>query len=65
MKPGDIVKLKSGGPSMTVEKVGTVDSAAHTASCVWFNDEGDVWRLYRDSFAVDVLDGATATDVVG
>jgi uncharacterized protein YodC (DUF2158 family) len=42
-KVGDIVKLKSGGPKMTIEKFGTVNSNnADGIHCVWFdNVQGD------------------------
>jgi uncharacterized protein YodC (DUF2158 family) len=37
-KAGDIVQLKSGGPQMTVERVGS-SIAANALLCFWF--EGD------------------------
>lgn len=33
MKPGTVVQLKSGGPSMTV---GRVDEDRQSANCVWW-----------------------------
>ena len=33
-KPGDVVQLKSGGPTMTVDAVGDV------VGCKWFTDDG-------------------------
>lgn len=40
MKVGDVVKLKSGGPRMTIEEIGDyspMGSAGHDqAKCVWF-----------------------------
>jgi uncharacterized protein YodC (DUF2158 family) len=40
LKVGDLVKLKSGGPVMTVSAVSTVDSQT-TVECIWFDDDGD------------------------
>jgi uncharacterized protein YodC (DUF2158 family) len=37
-KPGDIVRLKSGGPSMTVE---SIDKKENGLLCLWF-DEGQL-----------------------
>jgi uncharacterized protein YodC (DUF2158 family) len=34
-KPGDTVILKSGGPTMTIESVETVEGVTY-ALCVWF-----------------------------
>jgi uncharacterized protein YodC (DUF2158 family) len=36
LKVGDVVKLKSGGPLMTVTLVGPDMSGIMTAWCVWF-----------------------------
>jgi uncharacterized protein YodC (DUF2158 family) len=39
IKAGDVVKLKSGGPKMTVEKIG-LDSSGNATTfvqCCWFN----------------------------
>ncbi|TIT45297.1 MAG: DUF2158 domain-containing protein, partial [Mesorhizobium sp.] len=38
-KTGDVVKLKSGGPKMTVSD----GAASGMYLCHWFNKEGDVW----------------------
>ncbi len=38
MQPGNTVRLKSGGPLMTVESVETVSGKA-TVHCVWFDNE--------------------------
>jgi len=37
---GDLVKLKSGGPLMTVEEVGPIQGA-EVVSCVWFEKVGN------------------------
>jgi len=38
-KEGDVVQLKSGGPHMTVVKIGTyaIVGGAQGAQCVWFD----------------------------
>jgi uncharacterized protein YodC (DUF2158 family) len=36
MKPGDVVRLKSGGPQMTISGIKTKDNTQETAICVWF-----------------------------
>jgi len=42
-KTGDVVVLKSGGPNMTVEKVGARNSSNPevVVHCVWFENEKD------------------------
>lgn len=53
IKPGDQVRLKSGGPTMTVEQNGTSDMTGEDfAVCVWFNDKGE---LKREPFSPVVL----------
>ena len=37
---GDVVQLASGGPKMTVERIGTAEGGGVAAHCVWFW-EGD------------------------
>lgn len=37
LKPGDIVKVKSGGPAMTY----TEKTEYGSAICVWFDSKGD------------------------
>lgn len=46
-KGGDIVRLKSGGPTMTVDKVNN-----SKVSCVWFKDD----RLKTAIFRKDTLE---------
>jgi len=46
---GDIVKLRSGGASMTVEEV--VDS--HQVKCVWIDEVG---QPHRSSFVIATLE---------
>ncbi|BBD98875.1 DUF2158 domain-containing protein [Sphingobium amiense] len=41
-EPGDVVRLKSGGPLMTVEQVGTAAMTGEdTVWCVWFEKIGN------------------------
>ncbi len=41
-KAGDVVQLRSGGPNMTIERIGKerVSSSTDAARCVWFEGEG-------------------------
>jgi uncharacterized protein YodC (DUF2158 family) len=45
-KPGDVVRSKSGGPKMTVEKVGIGES--HKVKCIWFAGTSSHWGDLRD-----------------
>jgi len=51
-KIGDVVRLKSGGPKMTVEEV---DDSADTVHCKWFVG-GE--KLKYGSFPVDSVERA-------
>lgn len=56
LKIGDTVRLKSGGPVMTIEDIGTPQySDAPTAWCVWF-EKTDV---KKGSFPMAALDKYT------
>lgn len=52
-KPGDVVKLKSGSPTMTVQSVGDYTSLGLTPGvlCVWFDATGKK----EDVFAPEML----------
>ena len=58
-QPGDVVRLKSGGPCMIITALGSASgwtmSASHTASCLWF--EGD--KPQETVFDVALLDKVT------
>ena len=51
---GDIVRLKSGGPKMTVL---STDGDAETFACEWFDRNG---KLHRDSFQGSSLEAFVA-----
>ena len=52
---GDVVRLKSGGPAMTVESVISGD----VVTCVWFSEE----RKFNTFFVASTLTAATADAV--
>ncbi len=56
--PGDVVKVRSGGPSMTVEEVMTSDSGAVECRTIWVdeNHEGHEGGPCRACFRQDVLE---------
>jgi uncharacterized protein YodC (DUF2158 family) len=41
-KPGDVVRLASGGPDMTVQTVNEKKGGNESVECVWFNQDGKV-----------------------
>ena len=43
MKPGDIVRLKSGGPTMTIEQTDGV-LPPNVCYCLWFNKHHEIQR---------------------
>lgn len=49
MKIGDLVRLKSGGPTMVVESVGRTNPESIVCSCTWFQREGDAEGYNKDS----------------
>ena len=51
-QPGDQVVLKSGGPPMTIERIGkSPETQEDVISCVWFHDEGKRRILSRADFS--------------
>ncbi len=48
LKPGDIVRLKSGGPQMTVSYF-----EGHNVECVWFGADGDFKRASFPAAALE------------
>jgi uncharacterized protein YodC (DUF2158 family) len=53
---GDVVRLKSGGPAMTVEVV-TKATEGHLVRCVWF-DDGEAKRGTFPAAALDEAENA-------
>ncbi len=54
--PGDLVVLKSGGPTMTVEKTGKLHMTDEDAVwCVWFEKVGGRQIVQRDTFTPVLL----------
>jgi len=50
-QPGDEVVLKSGGPAMTVERIGLDQKTQeNVVFCVWFHSEGKRQIVNRDTF---------------
>ena len=48
---GDTVQLKSGGPVMTVERIGKDQKTQEdVVFCIWFHNEGKRQVLNRDGF---------------
>ncbi|WP_293509143.1 DUF2158 domain-containing protein [Parvibaculum sp.] len=49
--PGDVVRLKSGGPNMTVESVGErAMMGGEAVFCIWFEKVGNKQVVKRDAF---------------
>ncbi|PAQ05730.1 YodC family protein [Mesorhizobium temperatum] len=53
-KTGDVVRLKSGGPNMTVSDA----AASGSVLCNWFNREGETWTPQHAGFKPDQLEMA-------
>ena len=61
---GDLVKLKSGGPTMTVEQVGKKSMTEEDAVwCVWFEKVGNKQVVQRDTFPPVVLEKASPAGI--
>ncbi|QIB34608.1 YodC family protein [Ancylobacter pratisalsi] len=55
-EPGDVVRLKSGGPAMTVEQVDILAATGKEAVwCTWFEKVGNRQMVQRDTFAPAML----------
>jgi uncharacterized protein YodC (DUF2158 family) len=55
--PGDTVQLKSGGPPMTIERVGKDEgSQEDVVFCTWFEEVGKRQQLQREKFNPVVLE---------
>ena len=57
LKVGDVVRLRSGGPEMTVNQYPfkTIDGREHPnlVECKWFTEEA---RIKRQTFNIDALE---------
>ncbi len=59
IKVGDVVRLKSGGPKMTVSQVGTRDYYdGQFAWCDWFTQDKVPWKKDSDVFPLTSLEKA-------
>lgn len=55
--PGDLVRLKSGGPLMTVEQIErTMTSSSAEVWCVWSEKVGARHEVKRNTFAPVLLE---------
>jgi len=54
--PGTTVRMKSGGPVMTVENRGKNRGGEERVWCRWFDEKN---KQYRDDFAPDLLEEVT------
>lgn len=54
-KVGDIVRLKSGGPRMTVETVGEDMAKQSFVSCAWFNTTPQGSEKLTETFPPEAL----------
>ena len=61
INPGDKVRVKSGGPVMTVKKIGEpAFRKGETIWCDWFDDSGE---LKHATFSPDMLEPARQSDI--
>jgi len=51
MKTGDVVRLKAGGPLMTVERIG--EDTLKMVTCIWFTADNTYQRAF---FPTDTLE---------
>ncbi|PJX24128.1 hypothetical protein CAP48_11530 [Advenella sp. S44] len=58
-KTGDTVRLKSGGPDMTVVEVKTYDSGNTLARVIWFNSGPNGYELKTENILSEALTKAT------
>jgi uncharacterized protein YodC (DUF2158 family) len=58
VKPGDLVRLTAGGPTMTVERIHTDGNAV---TCVWFDEiigeKSAGWgKMNREKFDAEIIE---------
>jgi len=56
LKKGDVVKLKSGGPKMTVQGLGEYLGVEDGVLCVWFDDKGKHSEVFERASLTKVED---------
>ena len=63
-KLGDLVRLKSGGPLMTVEQVGErAMTGGEAVWCVWFETVGNKQLMKRETFPPVVLEYSSTPSI--
>jgi len=63
-QPGDLVRLKSGGPTMTVEQVGKRAMTEEDAVwCTWFEKVGNRQVVQRETFPPVTLEKASRSGI--
>jgi uncharacterized protein YodC (DUF2158 family) len=60
---GDLVRLKSGGPLMTVEQVGKTSFDEDGVWCTWFEKIGNRQVVQRETFPPVVLEKSSKPTV--
>ncbi len=61
LKVGDTVRLKSGGPRMTITNVGDRPKEGTVIWCAWFTKAGEEKTGFYPAGAVEMDDGETVT----
>jgi len=60
-KVGDVVRLKSGGPAMTVTSLENGErEAGYVIFCIWFNEKGNEKSGHYPAAALVFAEGAPA-----
>ncbi len=59
-KPGDVVRLKSGGPPMTIQSVKNYAALGTLADCIWINTTQDGYKMETGKIAPAALEAAKA-----
>lgn len=58
-KPGDVVRLKSGGPKMTINSIGKFNYEDYeSASCDWFTQDKAPWKAETGTYPLHSLEKA-------
>lgn len=65
LKDGDVVRLKSGGPDMTIEGIGNygMGSTTKRALCVWFDGKKRFQEVFELHTLAPARQGATTLTV--